>query len=115
MRLPHYGIHYFLLTFTEKEVQATKLVSSNGQVCLLCEQYASEALAFLSNDQTQREITDFLLNACSKFPVYKQQVFNASAPNCPLKLLLLSGNKSTIYLIAHITTREENVVFICYP
>nr|GMC95428.1 prosaposin-like [Ipomoea batatas] len=58
----------------EKQVQATKLVSRNEQVCLLCEQYASEALAFLSNEQTQREITDFLLKACSKFPVYKQEV-----------------------------------------
>nr|GMC99734.1 prosaposin-like [Ipomoea batatas] len=61
------------LDASEKQVQATKLVSRNEQVCLLCEQYASEALAFLSNEQTQREITDFLLKACSKFPVYKQE------------------------------------------
>ncbi|XP_019184325.1 PREDICTED: prosaposin-like [Ipomoea nil] len=61
------------LDVSEKEVQATKLVSRNEQVCLLCEQYASEALAYLSNEQNQREITEFLLKTCYKLPVYKQE------------------------------------------
>ncbi|OEL29930.1 hypothetical protein BAE44_0009052 [Dichanthelium oligosanthes] len=46
-------------------------MKENTQLCQLCEQFASEALFYLSENETQTEIIDTLHQACSKFPSFK--------------------------------------------
>ncbi|KAL6865085.1 hypothetical protein ACP4OV_016236 [Aristida adscensionis] len=43
----------------------------NPQLCQLCEQFASEALFYLKENETQTEIIETLHEACSKFYSFK--------------------------------------------
>ncbi|WVZ97957.1 hypothetical protein U9M48_043452 [Paspalum notatum var. saurae] len=43
----------------------------NPQLCQLCEEFASEALFYLNENETQTEIIDALHQACSKFRSFK--------------------------------------------
>lgn len=57
-RIPNVGI----LPLSMKE---------NPQLCQLCEEFASEALFYLNENETQTEIIDTLHQACSKFGSFK--------------------------------------------
>ncbi|KAL6619445.1 hypothetical protein ACP70R_034584 [Stipagrostis hirtigluma subsp. patula] len=46
-------------------------MKGNPQLCQLCEQFASEALFYLKENETQTEIIDTLHQACSKFYSFK--------------------------------------------
>ncbi|KAG2628448.1 hypothetical protein PVAP13_3KG252000 [Panicum virgatum] len=46
-------------------------MKENPQLCQLCEQFASEALFYLNENETKIEIIDTLHQACSKFPSFK--------------------------------------------
>ncbi|RLN00429.1 prosaposin-like isoform X2 [Panicum miliaceum] len=46
-------------------------MKENSQLCQLCEQFASEALFYLNENETKTEIIDTLHQACSKFPSFK--------------------------------------------
>jgi len=49
-------------------------MKENPQLCQLCEQFASEALFYLNENETKIEIIDTLHQACSKFPSFKLEV-----------------------------------------
>ncbi|RLN28972.1 prosaposin-like isoform X2 [Panicum miliaceum] len=46
-------------------------MKENSQLCQLCEQFASETLFYLNENETKTEIIDTLHQACSKFPSFK--------------------------------------------
>ncbi|PUZ66615.1 hypothetical protein GQ55_3G333500 [Panicum hallii var. hallii] len=46
-------------------------MKENSQLCQLCEQFASEALFYLNENETKTEIIDTLHQACSKFPSFE--------------------------------------------
>ncbi|RCV18243.1 hypothetical protein SETIT_3G284400v2 [Setaria italica] len=46
-------------------------MNENPQLCQLCEEFASEALFYLKENETQTEIIATLHQACSKFPSFK--------------------------------------------
>ncbi|CAL4907439.1 unnamed protein product [Urochloa decumbens] len=50
---------------------ASSAMKENPQLCQLCEEFASEALFYLKENETQAEIIDTLHQACSKFPSLK--------------------------------------------
>lgn len=43
-------------------------------VCTLCKEFATEAIDFLSQNQTQTEIVEVLHKSCSHIPSFEQQV-----------------------------------------
>jgi len=49
-------------------------MKENPQLCQLCEQFASETLFYLNENETKIEIIDTLHQACSKFPSFKLEV-----------------------------------------
>jgi saposin len=57
---------------TEEIIVPVEIVKSS-QFCQLCEQYASEALDYLSGNKTQTEIISALHLVCSKIDYLKQQ------------------------------------------
>ncbi|OMO67748.1 Saposin-like type B, 1 [Corchorus olitorius] len=48
-------------------------VGRNDNVCTLCEEFATEAVAYLSQNKTQTEIVDILHKSCSQLRTFKQQ------------------------------------------
>ncbi|KAF3330429.1 proactivator polypeptide-like 1 isoform X2 [Carex littledalei] len=57
---------------TEEIILPVETVKSS-QFCQLCEQYASEAIDYLSRSETQTEIFSALYHVCSKLDYIKQQ------------------------------------------
>lgn len=58
----------------EREIQASEKVGKNDNVCTLCEEFAAEALNYLSENKTQTEIIKVLHKSCSKLLSFKQEV-----------------------------------------
>ncbi|CAN6328676.1 unnamed protein product [Urochloa humidicola] len=56
---------------THNASTASSAIKENPQLCQLCEEFASEALFYLKENETQTEIIDTLHQACSKFPSFK--------------------------------------------
>lgn len=58
-------------------------IAGNTKVCTLCEEFASQALDYLSENKTQTEIVEILHNSCSQLQSFKQQVncFSTSVHN----------------------------------
>lgn len=48
-------------------------VLKNEKLCTLCEEFATKALAYLSDNKTQTEIISILHNSCSRIGPYKEQ------------------------------------------
>lgn len=79
---------YLLLAVlqSEGEAQHVEEVSKNEKLCTLCEEFAAEALNYLSENKTQTEIINILHKSCSKIPSFKQQVLREYAGHdCLLK------------------------------
>ncbi|KAK4795812.1 hypothetical protein SAY86_028138 [Trapa natans] len=55
------------------ETQLNEDVSRNEKVCLLCEEYAAQALDYIGDNKTQTEILNLLHESCSRVPTFKQQ------------------------------------------
>lgn len=49
-------------------------VRKNPNLCTLCEEFALDALNYISENRTQTEIINTLHKSCSKIPSFKQQV-----------------------------------------
>ena len=62
----------------ELEPQTLKEFSGNENVCTLCEEFASQALDYISENKTQLEIITYLHNSCSQLKSFKQQVISFS-------------------------------------
>ncbi|KAL0347548.1 UNVERIFIED_CONTAM: hypothetical protein Scaly_1770800 [Sesamum calycinum] len=57
----------------EGESQHVGELRKNEKLCTLCEEFAAEALNYLSENKTQTEIIAILHKSCSKIPSFKQQ------------------------------------------
>lgn len=53
--------------------KVTGLPAANGKLCQLCEQYSTEALLFLKQNETQIEILSILHHECANLAPLKQQ------------------------------------------
>ncbi|KAJ9179640.1 hypothetical protein P3X46_007990 [Hevea brasiliensis] len=75
----------------EREDQASNGITRNNQVCTLCEDFASQALDYLTENKTQTEIIDVLHVACSQVPSFKQQCITLVDYYAPLFFLEVSS------------------------
>ncbi|KDP22785.1 hypothetical protein JCGZ_00372 [Jatropha curcas] len=75
----------------EKENQASDGVIKNNQVCTLCEEFATQALDYLTENKTQTEIVDILHGACSKVHSFKEQCITLVDYYAPLFFLEISS------------------------
>lgn len=50
-------------------------VTKNEKPCTLCEEFATEALNYLSENKTQTEIIGILNKSCFRIPTFKKQVY----------------------------------------
>lgn len=57
-----------------QDEEVVKKVARNDNVCTLCEEFANEAIDYLSQNKTQTEIVEMLHKSCSRVPSFKQQV-----------------------------------------
>eukprot|EP00257_Ricinus_communis_P012027 XP_002533718.2 prosaposin [Ricinus communis] len=74
-----------------KENQPSNEVVGNEQVCVLCEEFASQALDYLTENKTQTEILGALHQACSRVPTFKQQCMTLVDYYAPLFFLEVSS------------------------
>lgn len=58
----------------EGKVQDPQKVLKNEEICTFCEEYATEALECLANNDTQTEVIEMLHMTCSKVPPFKKEV-----------------------------------------
>lgn len=56
---------------TPDDITASLTMKENPQLCQLCEQFSTEALFYLNENETQIEIINTLHQACSKFYSFK--------------------------------------------
>ncbi|KAG8377110.1 hypothetical protein BUALT_Bualt09G0134400 [Buddleja alternifolia] len=76
---------------SEGEAQHVEEVRKNDQLCTACEEYAAEALTYLSENKTQTEIISILHKSCSKIPSFKQQCIVLVDYYAPLFFLEVSS------------------------
>ncbi|KAK6118210.1 hypothetical protein DH2020_047996 [Rehmannia glutinosa] len=75
----------------EGGAQRVEEVSKNEKLCSMCEQFAGDALNYLSENKTQTEIMDILHKSCSKIPSFKQQCIVLVDYYAPLFFLEVSS------------------------
>ncbi|KAK8619378.1 hypothetical protein V6N13_133340 [Hibiscus sabdariffa] len=63
----------------------------NDNVCTLCEEYATEAIEFLSRNKTQTEIVELLHKSCSRMPSFEQQCITLVDYYVPLFFVEISS------------------------
>ncbi|XP_050214447.1 uncharacterized protein LOC126665640 [Mercurialis annua] len=68
----------------EEKNQAANEGVGNEKVCSLCEDYASQALDYLSENRTQTKILSVLHQACSGVPTFKHQCVSLMDYYAPL-------------------------------
>ncbi|XAR55754.1 hypothetical protein NMG60_11035945 [Bertholletia excelsa] len=56
-----------------EESKASKEGGKNENICVLCEEFAAEAIRYLEDNQTQTEIIQTLHKSCSRLLSFKQQ------------------------------------------
>ncbi|PIN15746.1 Prosaposin [Handroanthus impetiginosus] len=76
---------------SEGEGQPVEAVRKNENLCTLCEEFAAEALNYLSKNKTQTEIISILHKSCSKIPSFKQQCIILVDYYAPLFFLEVSS------------------------
>ncbi|XP_051131326.1 uncharacterized protein LOC127251606 [Andrographis paniculata] len=59
----------------------------NGKLCLMCEEFVTEALNYIADNKTQSEILKVLHKSCSKIPPYEQQCIRLVDYYAPLFFL----------------------------
>lgn len=70
--------------------KGTGLTAANGKLCQLCEQYSTEALFYLRQNETQTEILSVLHHACANLAPLKQQCITLVDYYIPLFFLEVS-------------------------
>ncbi|XP_022722821.1 prosaposin-like [Durio zibethinus] len=53
--------------------EVVEKVTQKDNVCTLCEEFATEAIDFLSQNKTQTEVVEMLHKSCSHIPSFEQQ------------------------------------------
>ncbi|KAL2557828.1 saposin B domain-containing protein [Forsythia ovata] len=76
---------------SEVEAQHVEEASKNNELCTMCEDFASEALNYLSENKTQTEIISILHKSCSKISTVKQQCIVLVDYYAPLFFLEVSS------------------------
>ncbi|CAA2995548.1 Prosaposin [Olea europaea subsp. europaea] len=76
---------------SEGESHLVEEVRKNNELCTLCEDFASEALNYLSENKTQTEIISILHKSCFKIPTIKQQCIVLVDYYAPLFFLEVSN------------------------
>ena len=71
----------------EDESRTSKKVSQKDNVCAMCEEFASKAVDYLSENKTQTEIIDLLHVTCSRLGSFKQQCITLVDYYAPLFFL----------------------------
>ncbi|XP_050383551.1 uncharacterized protein LOC126800265 [Argentina anserina] len=71
----------------EREPQTLNEFSGNNNVCTLCEEFASQALDYISENKTQTEIIGIWHNACNQLKSFKQQCVTLVDYYAPLLFL----------------------------
>uniref|UniRef100_A0A804MZI9 Pulmonary surfactant-associated protein B n=1 Tax=Zea mays TaxID=4577 RepID=A0A804MZI9_MAIZE len=66
------------------------LAATSGKLCQLCEQYSSEALLYLTQNETQTEILSILHHECASLAPLKQQCITLVDYYVPLFFLEVS-------------------------
>lgn len=74
-----------------QDEEVVEKVARNDNVCTLCEEFATDAINFLLQNQTQTEIIDILHKSCSRIPSFQQQV------SWLIDFILFFGHKLEIY------------------
>jgi saposin len=73
------------------KIQASKEVTGNQNVCTLCEEFAAEALDYLGENKTQKEIIEVLHLACHRTHSLKHQCITLVDYYAPLFFLEISS------------------------
>ncbi|XP_022874134.1 prosaposin-like isoform X1 [Olea europaea var. sylvestris] len=75
----------------EGEAQYMDDVTKNEKPCTLCEEFATEALNYLSENKTQTEIIGILNKSCFRIPTFKKQCITLMDYYVPLFFLEVSS------------------------
>ncbi|OAY44702.1 proactivator polypeptide-like 1 [Manihot esculenta] len=75
----------------EREDQASNGTTGDNQVCTFCEEFASQALDYLTENKTRTEIIDVLHVVCSQVHSFKQQCITLVDYYVPLFFLEVSS------------------------
>lgn len=75
----------------EGEAQYMDGVTKNEKPCTLCEEFATEALNYLSENKTQTEIIGILHKSCFRIPTFKKQCIALMDYYAPLFFLEVSS------------------------
>ncbi|XP_042503909.1 prosaposin-like [Macadamia integrifolia] len=57
----------------KSKIQATTIAATDERVCLLCEQFTAQAVEYLSDNKTQKQVIEGLHLACHKLHSLKQK------------------------------------------
>ncbi|GLU14916.1 hypothetical protein SLE2022_314570 [Rubroshorea leprosula] len=60
-----------LISHISGKIQASEKFAQNDNFCTLCEEYATEALDYLSKNETKTEVLEILYTTCSRLPPFK--------------------------------------------
>ncbi|XVE84365.1 hypothetical protein DITRI_Ditri17bG0006400 [Diplodiscus trichospermus] len=71
--------------------EVVEKVVQNDNVCTLCEEFATEAIDFLRQNETQTEIIDVFHKSCSRIPSFKQQCIKLVNYYVPLFFVEISS------------------------
>ncbi|XP_065853457.1 uncharacterized protein [Euphorbia lathyris] len=75
----------------EKDNQSSDAVVGNDQVCTLCEEFAEQAVDYMTENKTQTEIIETLHRTCAQMPSFKQQCTTLVDYYAPLFFLEVSS------------------------
>ncbi|XWS13070.1 hypothetical protein CRYUN_Cryun36dG0005900 [Craigia yunnanensis] len=71
--------------------EVVEKVAQKDNVCTLCEQFATEAIDFLSQNKTESEIVEMLHKSCSHIPSFEQQCITLVDYYVPLFFMEISS------------------------
>jgi len=81
-----------------ESVRISKIsVSTNDNLCTLCEEFASEAVDYLAENKTQTEIIELLHVACSSVGVFKPECITLVNYYAPLFFLEVSNVQPDVF------------------
>jgi len=75
----------------KSEIEASEKVDKKENVCTLCEEFAGDALNYLSENKTQIEIIKVLHKSCSKLLSFKQECITLVDYYAPLFFLEITS------------------------
>ncbi|KAK8556536.1 hypothetical protein V6N13_064558 [Hibiscus sabdariffa] len=74
-----------------QDAEVVENLVGKDNVCTFCEEYATEAIDFLSQNKTQTEIVELLHKSCSRIPSFEQQCISLVEYYVPLFFIEISS------------------------